>query len=61
MMGVIVAHNRANHRDGLSLTTVKQKCSFRTRCYGQLSELSYCLHNARWCDSRQDPRCEALD
>jgi hypothetical protein len=49
-MGVIVAHNRANHRGGLFLADVKGRRTFRTRCYVPLSELSYCLHNALFCD-----------
>jgi hypothetical protein len=44
-MGMIVAHNSAHHRGELSPTAVKQRCTFSTRCYVQLSEWSYCLHN----------------
>ena len=51
-MGAIVAHNRANQCGGLSLTTMKQKYTVRTRRYVPLSELSYCLHNAEESDSR---------
>jgi hypothetical protein len=43
--GMIVAHNRANHRGGLFLTVVKGRHTFRTRCYVLLLELSYYLHN----------------
>jgi hypothetical protein len=46
-MGMIVAHNSAHHRGELSQTAVKQRCAVRTKCYVQLSELSYCLHNVQ--------------
>jgi hypothetical protein len=50
-MGMIVAHNSAHHRGELSPTAVKQRCTFSTRCYVQLSEWSYCLHNVKIRDS----------
>jgi hypothetical protein len=53
-MEVIVAHNRVPHCSGLFLTAVNRRCPFRTRCYVQLSELSYCRHHAKFCDSPQD-------